>query len=179
MGKLERLWAPWRLEYIQEEMPKPDSAQGELAQASGEDDGCFLCQAVSEAADRQRLVVHRGERSIVVLNLYPYNNGHMLVAPQRHLARLDDLTADEQAELSGQIAGMVRLLEQVMRPQGFNIGLNLGQVAGAGLPGHLHWHIVPRWNGDTNFMSTLAGTRVIPQSLEAAWEMLTEALASE
>jgi ATP adenylyltransferase len=101
----------------------------------------------------------------------------LLVAPSLHRARLDELTKEEQTELSEAIAEMVGLLEKVLEPHGFNIGLNLGQVAGAGLPGHLHWHVVPRWNGDTNFMPTLASIRVIPQSLDALWEALTGELA--
>jgi ATP adenylyltransferase len=111
-----------------------------------------------------------------VLNRYPYNNGHLLVAPARHVARLDELTADESLEVLQTINRMVALLEQTIRAEGFNIGLNLGRIAGAGLPGHVHWHIVPRWSGDTNFMPITAGVRVIPQSLEALWEILTKEL---
>jgi ATP adenylyltransferase len=107
-----------------------------------------------------------------LLNRYPYNNGHLLVAPQRHVARLDDLDDATQLELFQTIARMVGMLERVMQPQGFNIGVNLGRAAGAGLPGHLHWHIVPRWIGDTNFMPTIAGVHTIPQSLDALWELL-------
>jgi ATP adenylyltransferase len=120
----------------------------------------------------KRLVVHRSERTIAVLNRYPYNNGHMLVAPRSHRGRLDELSAEEQLGLAATIAHMVGLLEQVLRADGFNVGLNLGRVAGAGLPGHLHWHVVPRWAGDTNFMPATAAVRVIPQSLEALWELL-------
>jgi ATP adenylyltransferase len=106
----------------------------------------------------------------------PYNNGHLLVAPLRHVARLDELDEPVEGELFQTIARMNGLLERVMQPQGFNIGLNLGRAAGAGLPGHLHWHIVPRWVGDTNFMPTVAGVHTIPQSLEALWELLTAEL---
>jgi ATP adenylyltransferase len=112
-----------------------------------------------------------------VLNRYPYNNGHVLVAPLRHYGRLDQLSSAELCELTGEISRMVSLLETVLHPDGFNVGLNLGRVAGAGLPGHLHWHIVPRWNGDTNFMPVLASVHVIPQSLEELWEALTGELA--
>lgn len=176
----EQLWAPWRLAYIQQggkgaEGAEPD--RRELTFLEGAEPSCFLCQAVADGEDRRRYVVHRGERSITVLNRYPYNNGHLLVAPCPHRARLDELSGSERSELTEVIARMVGLLETVMSPEGFNIGLNLGQVAGAGLPGHLHWHIVPRWNGDTNFMPTLASVRVIPQSLEALWEALTTELA--
>ena len=108
----------------------------------------------------------------MLLNRYPYNNGHLLVAPQRHVARLDEMTDEEQLEISQTMTRMVGVLEKVMQPQGFNVGLNLGRAAGAGVPGHLHWHIVPRWIGDTNFMPTVGGIHCIPQSLEALWELL-------
>ena len=133
---------------------------------SGGDPDCFLCQAAAGDDDRDRLVVQHGQYSLTVLNRYPYNNGHLLVAPKRHVARLDHLEAAEQLDLVQTIAQMIGLLERTIRAEGFNVGLNLGQVAGAGLPGHVHWHIVPRWHGDTNFMPTVAGIRVIPQSLE-------------
>ena len=129
-----------------------------------------------EGDDRQRLVVERGEHTITLLNRYPYNNGHLLLAPRRHVARLDELGEDVQRELSQTLARMVDVLEKAMQPQGFNIGLNLGRAAGAGVPGHLHWHIVPRWIGDTNFMPSVAGVHTIPQALEALWELLTAEL---
>jgi len=174
---MERLWAPWRLEYVAapNRPPAPQTRPFELL--PGADPKCFLCRAAADPADRQNLVVHRQGRTICLLNRFPYNNGHLLVAPHAHLGRLDQLAAEEHLELIDSIRRMTAVLEQRMNPDGFNVGLNLGSVAGAGLPGHLHWHIVPRWNGDVNFMPTLAGTRVIPQSLEAAWELLTEALA--
>jgi ATP adenylyltransferase len=140
---------------------------------------CFLCHGAPEGDDRQRLVVARGAHTITMLNRYPYNNGHLLVAPQRHLARLDDLGDALQLELSQTISRMVGALEKVMQPQGFNVGLNLGQAAGAGVPGHLHWHIVPRWIGDTNFMPSIAAVRTIPQSLEALWELLAAELGKK
>ncbi len=172
--KHEQIWAPWRLAYISDTREKLQHSAVPLL--SGGDPDCFLCQAVAGDDDRARLVVEHGQDSLTMLNRYPYNNGHLLVAPNRHVARLDDLTADEQLQLVQTIAAMIGLLERTIRAEGFNVGLNLGQIAGAGLPGHVHWHIVPRWNGDTNFMSTLAGIRVIPQSLEALWELLTEAI---
>jgi ATP adenylyltransferase len=140
----------------------------------GADPTCFLCQAMPAGDDPKRLIVERKEHTITLLNRYPYNNGHLLVAPRRHVARLDELGKDAELELSQTITQMVGLLEKTMHPQGFNVGLNLGQAAGAGVPGHLHWHIVPRWTGDTNFMPTIAGTNTIPQSLEALWELLTK-----
>ena len=172
--KHEQLWAPWRLAYISGDQEKKNPSAAALL--SGGDPACFLCQAASGDDDRDRFVVQHGPHSLTVLNRYPYNNGHLLVAPKRHVARLDQLEAAEQLDLVQTIAQMIGLLEQTIRAEGFNVGLNLGQVAGAGLPGHVHWHIVPRWQGDTNFMPAVAGVRVIPQSLEALWELLTEAL---
>jgi ATP adenylyltransferase len=114
-----------------------------------------------------------------LLNRYPYNNGHLLVAPQLHRARLDQLCSEEQIDLFREIIAMVALLEKVLHPQGFNVGLNLGPAAGAGLPGHLHGHIVPRWHGDTNFMPAVAAVKVIPQALDSLWAALTQALSAE
>jgi ATP adenylyltransferase len=173
----EQLWAPWRLQYIQsakddsQEDPRPIELLPEA------DPSCFLCRAAVDVENRARHVVTCGPLSIVVLNRFPYNNGHLLVAPKLHRPRLDSLSRDERGELAEEIARMTGLLEAAIHPDGFNIGLNLGKVAGAGLPGHLHWHIVPRWYGDTNFMPILAGANVIPQSLDALWEILTQELA--
>jgi ATP adenylyltransferase len=172
--KHDQLWAPWRLAYVSGDQEKKKPLAATLL--AGGDPGCFLCQAAAGGDDRNRLVVQQGPCSLTVLNRYPYNNGHLLVSPKRHVARLDQLDAAEQLDLVQTIARMIALLERTIRAEGFNVGLNLGQVAGAGLPGHVHWHIVPRWHGDTNFMPTVSGIRVIPQSLEALWEVLTEAL---
>lgn len=166
----EHIWAPWRLGYILGEEAPATETQAVLP--PGADPACFLCRCAAGGDDRQLLVVERTERAVAVLNRYPYNNGHLLVAPRRHVERLDQLDGGESAALWGLISGMVRRLEEVLRPEGFNVGVNLGRIAGAGLPGHLHWHIVPRWSGDTNFMTTLSGVRVIPQSLEALWEAM-------
>ena len=174
----EHIWAPWRLGYIvgEEKLPEPEEPLDLLPDADPE---CFLCQCVADRADRERLTVCRGQQALTVLNRYPYTNGHLLIAPTRHLPRLDQLSDDEHLELAQMTTRMVEALEKVLSPEGFNIGLNLGREAGAGLPGHLHWHVVPRWNGDTNFMTSLAGIRVIPQSLDALWEALTDALAKQ
>jgi ATP adenylyltransferase len=171
----EQLWAPWRLAYIVGESgaAQPCDCQKLLEGADAE---CFLCRAVPEGDDRERLVIARGVHTITVLNRYPYNNGHVLVAPSRHCAQLSELDDGLHLELSQTISRMVDVLEKVMRPQGFNIGLNIGRAAGAGLPGHLHWHIVPRWIGDTNFMPAIAGVHTIPQSLDALWDLLTAEL---
>jgi ATP adenylyltransferase len=128
-------------------------------------------------ADRENLIAHRGARSVVVLNRFPYNNGHLLVAPNAHKGRLEELESGELLDLMEMVRRMVAVLQELITPDGFNIGLNLGRTAGAGLPGHLHWHIVPRWNGDTNFMPVLADAKVISQSLDSLWEMLAAKLA--
>lgn len=145
------------------------------------DQGCFLCRAAAKyaddsPADRQLRVATRGLQAIVVLNRYPYNNGHVLVSPQRHVGDLKDVSREESVECMELLAKLTEVYREYLNAEGFNIGLNLGRVAGAGLPGHLHWHLVPRWAGDNNFMSVVAGTRVIPQSLDELWEMLREAL---
>ncbi|MBN1589407.1 MAG: HIT domain-containing protein [Pirellulales bacterium] len=170
------LWAPWRLSYIlsNKQQPPPDGAELELL--DGADSACFLCQAAVDDNLPARHIVDRGEHVVTVLNRYPYNNGHLLVAPRRHLARLDQLPPAAEIELARTITRMVGAIEQVLQPQGFNIGLNLGEAGGAGLPSHLHWHIVPRWNADTNFMPIVGQTNVIPQSLEALWGLLVEQL---
>ncbi|MEE8453109.1 MAG: HIT domain-containing protein [Thermoguttaceae bacterium] len=172
----EQIWAPWRLGYIlgDKKLPEPEKP---LELLPGADPECFLCQCVGDSNDRERLTVQRGERVITVLNRYPYNNGHLLVSPQKHHSRLDQLDEPTQIEIARMITRMVAVLEKAISPQGFNIGLNLGEASGAGLPGHLHWHVVPRWNGDTNFMPSVAGIHVIPQSLEALWELVSGELA--
>lgn len=175
--RYEQLWAPWRLGYIQGDDSAPAAPQAEPVWLPAADHNCFICRdAATQADDRRNFVVARGSKSIVILNRYPYNNGHLLVAPLTHKARLDQLDAEEHVELMQTAARLVGVLEQRMNAEGFNVGLNLGRIAGAGLPGHLHWHIVPRWNGDTNFMPVFAGARVIPQSLDALWELLSDAL---
>jgi len=163
---MDHLWAPWRLAYITKEAPPQDG------------DECFICRAIAESDDRRNLVIQRGRHGAVLLNRFPYNNGHLLVAPKAHKGRLDELTGDESLELQQTLNRMVQVLEATMRPEGFNVGLNLGKVAGAGLPGHVHWHVVPRWNGDTNFMPIFADVKVISQSLDALYDLLSNALNS-
>jgi ATP adenylyltransferase len=169
----EQLWAPWRLEYIVAAKEGTEETCDPSLLLPGGDPECFLCRAMVAGDERERKIVERGEHSITLLNRYPYNNGHLLVAPKRHVASLDELDEATEREIARTITRMVAALERTMQPQGFNVGLNLGRAAGAGLPGHLHWHIVPRWIGDTNFMPTIAGVNTIPQSLEALWELLT------
>ncbi len=168
----ERIWAPWRLSYVQHDksVSEPDASQVDLL--PGADPGCFLCRAAACEDHQQVLVVLRGTHCVTLLNRYPYNNGHLLVAPRRHVGQLSRLDPETHLELSLTVARMTEVLRKLLNAQGFNVGLNLGRAAGAGVPDHLHWHIVPRWTGDTNFMPTLAGINVIPQSLEALWESL-------
>ena len=162
---MEQLWAPWRLAYVAPSTEKPPG------------DECFICRGVAGTDDRANLLVHRTELAVVVLNRFPYNNGHLLIAPKRHRGRPDELTPEELLDLQLELRRMLAVLEKRMSPDGFNVGLNLGKVAGAGLPGHLHWHVVPRWNGDTNFMPVLADIRVIPQALDALYDLLLEELS--
>ncbi len=177
----ERLWAPWRLAYIKgsnSDDSESRAASESLSWLPGADQECFLCRCVADNQDRLNLVVARSSHTVTVLNRYPYVNGHLLVAPRLHKASLADLSDEEHLDCMRAITHMVGKLTDSLRPQGFNVGLNLGRAAGAGLPGHLHWHIVPRWTGDTNFMPVLAGVGVIPQALEALWEILAEPPAS-
>jgi ATP adenylyltransferase len=173
----DQLWAPWRLSYIKGEKPAAELIPAEKF-LPGADQQCFLCQAVADCDDAERLVVHRGNLTITVLNRYPYNNGHLLVAPKRHLPCLEEVDDATHLELMQTLRRMIMALKKTIQPEGFNVGLNLGKVAGAGLPGHMHWHIVPRWNGDTHFLPILAGVRVIPQSLEELWRLLGSELSS-
>ncbi len=169
----EQIWAPWRLAYIRGE-DKPLLAQPAGNFLPGADPECFLCQAVADPGEPLRYVVAQSAHWICVLNRYPYTNGHLLVAPRRHIGRLDQLSPEEQLDGLQLLIRMVQCLEKTLQPEGFNIGLNLGCAAGAGLPDHLHWHVVPRWQGDTNFMPVLASVHVIPQSLEALRELLIQ-----
>ena len=137
---------------------------------------CVFCRAAEDA--EAHMVLFRGERALIMLNAYPYNSGHLLVAPYAHVGNINDLTSEDLCAMTELARVSMLAMERCIHPQGFNVGLNLGRAAGAGLPGHLHWHIVPRWVGDTNFMPTVAGVHTIPQSLEALWEMLTAELVA-
>lgn len=152
---MEQLWAPWRREYILG--PKPE--------------GCVFCHAL-QGDPKESLVLDRSSLTFVMLNKYPYINGHLLISPCRHVADLEDLRDEEASELASRLRQAVRILKQAYRPDGFNLGMNLGKVAGAGVEEHLHYHLLPRWNGDTNFMSVLADTRVISEPLSFTWETL-------
>ncbi len=157
------IWAPWRMEYI--------SGLGD-----DNDDACFLCSyRDTPADDADHLVLWRGQHTFAVMNRFPYTGGHCLVAPFAHVASLDELDPPTMLELMEMLRDLQRLLDHVLHAEGFNVGINIGRCAGAGLPGHLHIHIVPRWTGDTNFMAVLGDVRVIPQSLEKLYAELTAA----
>jgi ATP adenylyltransferase len=155
----ERIWAPWRLAYVKD--ASKDSA-----------DECVFCAKPAEDDDEANLIVHRGERCFVILNLYPYTNGHLMVAPFQHVATLPELDAETVAEMMALAQSAMRLLEDTYSPHGYNVGFNQGRVAGAGVEHHIHMHVVPRWGGDTNFMPVLADVRVMPQTLEQTYEAL-------
>jgi len=176
---MDRIWAPWRLAYVTHPGQSESTPEEQFPLGPEADPGCFLCLAAADPQPRKRWVIDRDELTVTVLNRFPYNNGHLLVAPRRHRGRLQQLTAEEQTALTEQLVRMVDLLERTLRPHGFNVGLNLGQAAGAGVPDHLHWHVVPRWSGDTNFMPTVASVKVIPQSLESLWETLVGELGGQ
>lgn len=175
----EQLWAPWRLAYLKGDAPKSEPTPiDKLTFLPGADTGCFLCRAMADNADRANLVVQRGQRTFAILNRYPYANGHVLVAPNEHHGKLGELDPADHTEAMATITRLTVAMERLLNAEGFNVGLNLGRVAGAGVPGHLHWHVVPRWNGDTNFMPVLGDVHVISQSLDALWDLLTPALAN-
>ena len=149
---MERLWTPWRSEYVT---------------GTGSGGACFLCDAVADpGGEAAELLIRRSETTITVLNKFPYNTGHLIVAPHEHLGELTALTASLRAELMEETSRAVEALTQAIKPHGFNVGLNLGTVAGAGLPDHLHVHVVPRWGGDTNFMPIVGDTKVLPETLD-------------
>jgi ATP adenylyltransferase len=166
----DQIWAPWRLDYI-------TAPKHEAACEANPSSNCFLCRyAAAPEGDRENFVLLRTERTLCVLNRYPYNNGHLLIAPLAHKATLTDLDDAELLACQQSICRLTTILTATLNCDGFNVGLNLGQVAGAGLPGHVHWHLVPRWWGDTNFMPVVADVNVIPQSLSALHELLAKTL---
>lgn len=155
---LERLWAPWRTAYL-----------------TSKRKGCFLCDCAKARDGRKKHVVQRTPHSFSVLNIYPYNNGHLMVVPRRHVRDLAELSGEEKLDLLELFSATKALLEKVLKPHGFNAGINFGRAGGAGLEGHLHIHIVPRWVGDTNFMPVTGNTKVISQSLAALYAHLVSA----
>lgn len=161
---MEKMWSPWRSVYIESFSDK------------NKDTGCVFCNALKQdAASDDSLVVYKGSLTITVLNLFPYNNGHLMVIPKRHISSFEELTAEEHIEVMEMINLNIRALKLVHHPEGFNIGANLGKAAGAGIDSHLHFHIVPRWNGDTNFMPVLGEVKVVSQDLLATKRKLTGA----
>ncbi|MCU1448717.1 MAG: hypothetical protein JWP02_887 [Acidimicrobiales bacterium] len=161
MTGLDRIWAGWRSEYV-------TSAAGD------DDDGCVLCRVIEDGTS----VVWRDEVAAVILNAYPYTSGHVMVLPVRHEGELEELDWEEAAEVWAALADTVRAVKEAYTPHGVNIGANIGRVAGAGVPGHFHLHVLPRWNGDTNFMTTVAEARVLPEALPVTLEKLQKAWPS-
>ena len=153
---MEPIWAPWRIEYIRMEKPK----------------GCILCDKPKENNDGPNYILYRGEKNFVMMNNYPYNPGHLMVASYRHVAVLDELSSEELHEHFDIVSRSLKVLRRVFNPGGFNLGINMGKVAGAGIEDHVHTHIVPRWQGDTNFMPVISATRVIPEALAEIYEQL-------
>lgn len=157
---MEQLWAPWRIEYVRK----------------AKESGCILCQKLGQNDDEANFILYRSQNNFVILNAFPYNPGHLMIAPYRHIANLQDLTDDEAREHFNLVKKSLALLKQVLKPDGFNLGLNIGKSAGAGIEEHLHTHIVPRWQGDANFMPVLSNTRVISEGLAATYKKLKDAI---
>ena len=153
---MKQIWAPWRIEYIQMEKPE----------------GCILCDKPKQTEDVANYILYRGGKNFVIMNSYPYNPGHLMVAPYLHVANLEELADEERNEHFNMVSRGVELLKELFNPTGFNIGMNIGRVAGAGIDDHIHTHIVPRWQGDTNFMPVIADVRVIPEALAETYNEL-------
>jgi len=153
------LWAPWRIRYI----------------LSGNKKGCFLCKTESSS---KKFILYKGKYAFVILNIFPYNNGHLMIAPYRHIKEIEKLNEDEEKEIFSCIKISLKILKKILKPDGFNIGINIGKCAGAGLPGHLHFHIVPRWEGDTNFMPVIGNTKIISQSISELYKILKKEFSS-
>jgi ATP adenylyltransferase len=151
------LWAPWRMEYVT---------------GGNEQEECIFCPGNDRSRDQERLILYVGDRTMVIMNRFPYINGHLLVAPVRHVSALDALTDEEKLELITMVEKSVGILTMVMNPGGFNIGLNLGSIAGAGVEDHIHFHVVPRWSGDTNYMTVVGDVRVIPEHIQNTYKKL-------
>lgn len=162
------MWSPWRSEYV-----------SDAAGREPPDGTSLFTRLLNEENDRENLILWRGEHVFVVMNRYPYNNGHLLILPIREVADYEDLTPEEQQALAATIDRCLRWLRETLSPEGFNVGMNLGAASGAGIPEHLHMHVVPRWNGDTNFMSTTAETRVLPEDLATTYEKLRQVIEAD
>jgi len=161
---MERIWAPWRLEYV--------------ANTDNKKDYCIFCDDTDET-DEKRKILKRGEHCFAIMNIFPYNNGHTLIAPYRHVANLADLKKEEMCEIMESLGIWTEILKKALHCHGFNIGVNIGRIAGAGIAEHIHFHIVPRWDGDTNFMPVLADTKIIPQSLDDCFSLLKRTLEAQ
>lgn len=161
---MDRLWAPWRMSYILETVKQERP------------DGCVFCRMIEESDDSKNLILIRGKHSFVVMNLFPYNSGHLMVIPLRHTGDYGSLTADEHVELGKLIEVSRQALAECFTPHGYNIGMNIGRAAGAGILDHLHYHVVPRWNGDSNFMSAVGETKVLSESLPESYARLKIAI---
>jgi ATP adenylyltransferase len=157
--RMHHIWSPWRMKYIE----------------NHNNNICPFCEAISSSQDTENLIINRGKNAFVMLNKYPYTSGHMLVLPMIHQEKLSDLSREIREELTELVNQASEVLITVYQPEGLNIGLNIGAAAGAGIPKHLHWHIVPRWVGDTNFITTVGGARVIPESLEDCYQKIKSA----
>ena len=158
---MDKLWAPWRVKYV--------------TKLAGKTKACVFCKMLKEKKDKKNYIVERTKHSFTVLNIYPYNNGHVLILPKRHLDGLGKLTRVEREDLFDLLESTRKLLDKTMQPAGYNVGINLGRAAGAGFPGHLHIHIVPRWRGDVNFMPVIGDTKIISQSLKTLLSRLKNA----
>lgn len=156
---MERIWAPWRMQYIEQ---------------ADKMEGCIFCILPAQQKDIENLILYRGKTGFIMLNSFPYNCGHLMVAPFKHTADMYALADEELLEANHLVRYSVKLLTATMQPDGFNLGINLGQSAGAGVVDHIHWHVVPRWNGDTNFMPVTADTKVLPDSLQSTYNKLRE-----
>ncbi len=159
---MDRLWSPWRYRYVSKAAPSDD---------------CIFCAKSARNEDREDLILFRGERNFVLLNLYPYTSGHLMVAPYQHVPTLEEAPDETAAELMALTRRAQRHLRELYRAPGYNLGMNIGEAAGAGIAGHIHMHVLPRWAGDANFMTTVAETRVIPEDLDTAWQKLRDAFA--
>ena len=154
---MERLWSPWRSEYI------------ESFKSESEKSGCIFCDFPKETDDEKRMILHRGKYSFVIMNLYPYNSGHLMIVPYHHTTSLSSLPAETSAEIILLLGKSQEAITKAMNAQGFNIGVNLGKAAGAGIDDHVHFHIVPRWNGDTNFMPVFSEIKVVPEEMKKTY----------
>jgi len=155
---MEQIWAPWRIEYIRREKPE----------------GCILCEKPKQSSDAMNYILYRGDKNFVIMNAYPYNPGHLMIAPYRHIANLEELTDEELHEHFEMVSRSIKILRQAFNPGGFNIGINMGKVAGAGIDEHVHTHVVPRWQADTNFMPVVSEVRVVPEALAETYKKLKD-----